>query len=151
VTSCAARALFIGKHIYDAFAGYAHAQLEKMETRDPAELRQYIAVTSELKFRGAHPNHKGEKISYPPGHETGRSGEAETAALTSTDVLLSQLRRFQKKGENIGYLGDKRKQLVLKHGYDAKNAAHLIRLLRMGIEFLTKRHVDRGSFGTGRR
>lgn len=35
-----------------------------------------------------------------------------------------------------GYMGDKRKQLVEQHGYDTKNAAHCIRLLRMGIEFL---------------
>lgn len=35
-----------------------------------------------------------------------------------------------------GYMGDKRKRLVELHGYDTKNAAHLIRLLRMGIEFL---------------
>jgi len=35
-----------------------------------------------------------------------------------------------------GYMGEKRKALVEKHGYDTKNAAHLIRLLRMGFEFL---------------
>lgn len=35
-----------------------------------------------------------------------------------------------------GYMGEKRKQLVEKFGYDTKNAAHLIRLLRMAIEFL---------------
>jgi len=35
-----------------------------------------------------------------------------------------------------GYMGAKRKELVEKFGYDCKNAAHLIRLLRMGIEFL---------------
>ena len=35
-----------------------------------------------------------------------------------------------------GYMGDKRKKLVEQFGYDCKNAAHLIRLLRMGIEFL---------------
>lgn len=35
-----------------------------------------------------------------------------------------------------GYMGDKRKQLVKRHGYDTKNAAHLLRLLKMGIEFL---------------
>jgi hypothetical protein len=35
-----------------------------------------------------------------------------------------------------GYMGEKRKKLVEKFGYDCKNAAHLIRLLRMGIEFL---------------
>lgn len=48
-----------------------------------------------------------------------------------------------------GYMGDKRKQLVEKFGYDTKNAAHLIRLLRMGIEFLNDGilYVDRGRAG----
>ena len=36
-----------------------------------------------------------------------------------------------------GYMGEKRKRLVQQFGYDTKNAAHLIRLLKMGIEFLT--------------
>lgn len=35
-----------------------------------------------------------------------------------------------------GYMGEKRKRLVERYGYDTKNAAHLIRLLRMGIESL---------------
>lgn len=35
-----------------------------------------------------------------------------------------------------GFMGEKRKALVAKHGYDTKNAAHLLRLLRMGVEFL---------------
>lgn len=37
-----------------------------------------------------------------------------------------------------GYMGAKRKSLVDRFGYDTKNAAHLIRLLRMGIEFLVE-------------
>jgi len=37
-----------------------------------------------------------------------------------------------------GYMGEKRKKLVEKFGYDCKNAGHLIRLLKMGIEFLTE-------------
>ena len=40
-----------------------------------------------------------------------------------------------------GYMGEKRKALVKKHGYDCKNAAHLIRLLKMGIEFLTEGYL----------
>jgi uncharacterized protein len=36
-----------------------------------------------------------------------------------------------------GYMGAKRKALVDKYGYDTKNAAHLIRLLKMGIEYLS--------------
>lgn len=45
-----------------------------------------------------------------------------------------------------GYMGEKRKRLVEAHGYDTKNAAHLVRLLRMGIEFLNHGElvVDRG-------
>jgi len=39
--------------------------------------------------------------------------------------------------KKAGYMGEKRKQLVEKYGYDCKNAAHLIRLLKMGIEFLS--------------
>lgn len=35
-----------------------------------------------------------------------------------------------------GFMGVKRKGLIEKYGYDTKNASHLIRLLRQGIEFL---------------
>jgi len=37
-----------------------------------------------------------------------------------------------------GYMGEKRKRLVDEYGYDTKNAAHLVRLLRMGIEALNE-------------
>lgn len=126
------RHLFVGKHVYNAFAGYTHAQLEKMESRDPAELREYMAITAELKHRGAHPNHKGEKFLEP----VRESGESRDVANWDTDKLTARLRHYQKKGENIGYLGEKRKGLVLEHGYDSKNAAHLVRLLRMCKEFM---------------
>lgn len=126
------RHLFRGKHVYNAFAGYAHAQLQKMETREPSELREYLAVTAELKHRGAHPNHKGEQFPEP----IRESGEAKDAAHWDVEKLVARLRHYQRKGENLGYLGEKRKQLVLEHGYDSKNAAHLIRLLRMCIEYM---------------
>lgn len=47
-----------------------------------------------------------------------------------------QLHRMTSFGQYKGYMGEKRKLLVDKYGYDCKNAAHLIRLLKMGIEFL---------------
>jgi predicted nucleotidyltransferase len=65
------RHLFVGKHVYRSFVGYAYSQLHRME--------HFV---------------------------------------------------FE------GYMGEKRKRLVERWGYDCKNAAHLIRLLRMGIEFL---------------
>lgn len=52
---------------------------------------------------------------------------------------MTHIENGQSKGTPrfaTGYLGAKRKALVEKHGYDVKNAAHLIRLLRMGEEFL---------------
>ena len=47
-----------------------------------------------------------------------------------------QLHRMTHNACN-GYMGAKRKKLVEQFRYDCKNAAHLIRLLRMGIEYLT--------------
>jgi predicted nucleotidyltransferase len=52
-----------------------------------------------------------------------------------TGYAYSQLSKMEHFSE-LGYMGAKRKALVQKFGYDTKNAAHLIRLLRMGIEFL---------------
>ncbi len=47
-----------------------------------------------------------------------------------------QLHRMTHQAFN-GHMGAKRKSLVEQFGYDTKNASHLIRLLRMCIEFLT--------------
>lgn len=41
-----------------------------------------------------------------------------------------------------GYMGTKRKQLVDKFGFDLKNASHLIRLLKMGIELIRDGNVN---------
>jgi len=47
-----------------------------------------------------------------------------------------QYRRMVDKKSWFGYMGAKRKNLYEKIGYDAKYAAHAIRLMRMGQEFL---------------
>jgi predicted nucleotidyltransferase len=52
------------------------------------------------------------------------------AGYASAQIKKMQSQAFQ------GYMGAKRKELVERLGYDAKNAAHAIRLLRMGTEFL---------------
>ncbi len=41
-----------------------------------------------------------------------------------------------------GFMGDKRKQLVEKFGYDPKNASHLIRIQRTGIEFMNTGRIN---------
>lgn len=40
-------------------------------------------------------------------------------------------------GAHEGYMGHKRKALRDLHGYDPKNASHMIRLLRMAVEYLS--------------
>ena len=65
------RGLFVGRHVYRSFTGYAYGQLKKMTA---------------YKFEG--------------------------------------------------WMGTKRKTLVDKYGFDSKCASHLIRILKMGIEFM---------------
>jgi uncharacterized protein len=54
-----------------------------------------------------------------------------------TGYAYGQLHRMTHQAFE-GYMGTKRKALVEKFGYDTKNAAHCIRILRMGIEFLAE-------------
>lgn len=58
-----------------------------------------------------------------------------------TGYAHSQLKRMTHLACQ-GYMGAKRKNLVQQFGYDTKNAAHLIRLLRMGIEFLASGELN---------
>ncbi len=48
----------------------------------------------------------------------------------------AQFRKMTRFRSYQGYMGTKRKRLVDAFGYDTKNAAHMIRLLRGGMEFL---------------
>jgi hypothetical protein len=59
--------------------------------------------------------------------------------------VVKRYRGERRRYYSGGYMGQKRRESVRRVGYDAKNAAHLIRLLRMGIEFLTEgtMHVER--------
>jgi predicted nucleotidyltransferase len=58
-----------------------------------------------------------------------------------TGYAYNQLKRMTHCAHE-GYMGQKRKALVEKYGYDCKNAAHCIRLLKMGIEFITEGHLN---------
>lgn len=66
---------------------------------------------------------------------------SKLAYKSFTGYAYSQLKKMTAfKFE--GYMGEKRKELVNKFGYDCKNASHLIRLLRMGIEYLVSGEVN---------
>lgn len=53
-----------------------------------------------------------------------------------------QLHRMTRLCTNQAYQGKRRRERFEKFGYDCKNAAHLIRLLRMGIEALATGEIN---------
>ncbi len=53
-----------------------------------------------------------------------------------------QLRRMTHSCTEQAYQGKRRREQFQRFGYDCKNAAHLIRLLRMGIEALTTGEIN---------
>jgi len=63
---------------------------------------------------------------------------ARDLSLMSNEELLIYHDEISSKMSSISIpnLGARRKALIARSGYDTKAASHLIRLLRMGIEFL---------------
>lgn len=55
---------------------------------------------------------------------------------------FGQLKRMTHPCTDQAFQGKKRRERFEKFGYDCKNAAHLIRLLRMGIEALTTGEIQ---------
>lgn len=70
-------------------------------------------------------------------HDSGEATCCDGEVFHEEHCKLRQERgRGSQKKFATGFMGAKRKALVQKYGYDAKNAAHAIRLGRMGLEFL---------------
>lgn len=144
------RRAFSSKLAYHSFMGYAHAQLNKMTSFDlktqtewdrAIELIEAAGWTKEDIINGkqrempkwdavidVYKKHCDEdKVTILIG-----PGELAAVELNKAPETIKKIhaRHFQ------GYMGEKRKNLVKKYGYDTKNAAHLIRLMRMCVEFL---------------
>lgn len=66
------------------------------------------------------------------------SKKAYKAYVGYANGQLKKMQAYSKEG----YMGHKRAALVEKYGYDSKNAAHCIRLLKMGIEFLNEGELN---------
>jgi hypothetical protein len=122
----ARRDIFSSQAAAEAFAGYAYAQLKRMEAFNLERMAEYEALSRLIRQHG------------PPAEVL----EADAAKLryivANWGLDLDTLNRFRKVHRDYfsGYMGEKRKAMVRKYQYDVKNAAHLIRLLRMGTEFL---------------
>jgi hypothetical protein len=122
----ARRDIFSSQGAAEAFAGYAYNQLKRMEAFDLDRMAEYEALTGQIRQRG-------------PLTEVLEADAAKLRHIARNWGLeLEALIRFRKlhREHFSGYMGEKRKAMVRKYQYDVKNAAHLIRLLRMGAEFL---------------
>lgn len=120
------RRLFAAKSVYASFAGYAQGQLVRMTSYSPEIQKEIDALQTALEDAGWHLQDVMDNRSVPmPKGMTPDEANTKAARL-----------RFLRAKYHAAYMGEKRRGLVVKHGYDTKNAAHLIRLLVMCKEFL---------------
>lgn len=134
------RDLFVTKKAYHSFSGYAHAQFKKMISFNQEAQALMSQLEQQLTAFGIDPD------SCDAGHGLRTiTGQPFVGATKEMMEVVKKYRGERRRYYSGGYMGQKRRELVRRVGYDAKNAAHLIRLLRMGIEFLTEgtMHVER--------
>lgn len=134
------RDLFVTKKAYHSFSGYAQAQFKKMISFNQEAQALMQQLEEQLTSFGIDPE------SCDAGHALRTlDGHPFVGASTEMMEVVKRYRGERRRYYSGGYMGRKRRELVRRVGYDAKNAAHLIRLLRMGIEFLTEgtMHVER--------
>jgi len=126
------RSIFSSLEAAEAFAGYAYDQLKRMEAFDLERMAEYESLTGSIRALG-------------PLKEVLEADSLKLQHIARNwGLALETLNRFRKlhREHFSGYMGEKRKAMVRKYQYDVKNAAHLIRLLRMGSEFLRSGHLQ---------
>ena len=134
------RDLFVTRQAYHSFSGYAHAQFKKMISFNQEAQALMQQLEEQLISFGINPE------TCDAGHSLrSLEGQPFVGATTEMMEVVKRYRGERRRYYSGGYMGQKRRELVRRVGYDAKNASHLIRLLRMGIEFLTEgtMHVER--------
>lgn len=105
------------------------------------ELRKFVGLLSK-----ANPNvlsllwldHTMYLVKTPVGEILVKNRDLFASKLiykAFTGYAYQQLYKMEHNATE-GYMGEKRKKLIQRFGYDTKNAAHCIRLYRMGIEYL---------------
>lgn len=130
------RSIFVTKAAYHSFTGYAYGQLKRMTHFNQEAQHEMAALEKIIGDHGIDLNElKATQSERDRGLEDGRRlGE-----------VIDRYKGLKSRYYSGGYMGAKRRELVRRVGYDCKNGAHLIRLLRMGIEFLVEGelHVER--------
>lgn len=121
------RHLFATRGAHAAFAGYANGQLERMVSYSPAIQEEIDGLQAKLEACGWTLQDVMDKRPVPMPY----GGTTPAEANAWADRL-----RYLRAKYHAAYMGEKRRGLVVRHGYDTKNAAHLIRLLKMCVGFL---------------
>jgi hypothetical protein len=105
--------------------GYATDQRCRMEAFDLNAMARYEVLFALV-----------EELGYRPEKVLTMTPEDWKVLRASFPNVASQLQEFRElhRKHFSGYMGTKRKGLVTKFGYDTKNAAHTIRILRMARE-----------------
>lgn len=160
--------LFLSKKCKFSFAGYANAQLQRIERHkrwidDPAEeppkKEDYIGMMAlrigdESKFvQVGWDKIKLKSIIEPQGgkSDVGKFENAHMAELEyfRKDEYEAALKKHKQYLEWKKNRNPDRAKLEASYGYDGKHASHLIRLLKMGKEILEHGviFVDREAYG----
>lgn len=134
------REVFATKAAYHSFNGYAYSQLKRMTHLNQETQKEMAELERELGRHSIDCNNL--KLNQHERDSVSADGPYSGQKLGEIADRYAGLKRQYYSG---GYMGAKRRELVRRVGYDAKNAAHLIRLLRMGVEFLVEGelHVER--------
>ena len=121
------RHLFASKRAYKSFAGYAAGQLQSMTAYSPEIQAEIDTLTAQVTGAGwsVQDIMTGQSLPMPPA----------VYNVAELNVQAKRLKTLRAKYHQA-YMGEKRRSLVVQHGYDTKNAAHLIRLLLMCKEFM---------------
>jgi hypothetical protein len=137
------RGMFLSKKARHTFAGYAHAQLERIKTH-----RGYLMnppeKQPERKDYGLDPmtkvarEHQNAILSLPEQWLGEDSREYVRNERKFQDALSAWHSYHKWAKERNPY----RKELEKKYGYDVKHGMHLLRLSRMGTEILEKSEVN---------
>lgn len=135
--------IFVSKAAYHSFNGYAYAQFKRMTHFNQEKQVEMAALEKIISDQGIDLNElnatqEQRQRTFTLTHKT-------PEVILPLDEIIKQYQGMKARYYSGGYMGQKRKALVRQFGYDCKNAAHLIRLLRMGIEFLVEGelHVER--------
>ena len=123
--------IFVSKEAYHSFTGYAQGQFKRMthfNREAQSEMDEYESILLEA----------GLNLDDICADQTLRDQIIVGGKYVNATIgeIIQRYERLRKQYYSGGYMGTKRRELVRRFGYDSKNAAHLIRLLRMGVEFL---------------